>query len=234
MSKETVNPIPILMIEDEKEIRKFLKLTLTAQGYALLEAKDGKEGLRLLTTLRPELVILDLGLPDMDGLEIIKQVREWGDTPIIVLSARGGDQDKIGALELGADDYLTKPFSAGELLARIKVALRHSRPANVSADNVFEVDGLKINFTGRVVTLDGQEVHLTPIEYKLLTILANNAGKVITHKQLLKGVWSKNAPESNNYLRIHTQHLREKLHDDPLEPRYIITEPGIGYRLKMP
>lgn len=233
MAKETLNPIPILMIEDEKEIRKFLKLTLTTHGYALLEAKDGKEGIRLLTTLRPELVILDLGLPDMDGLEIIRQMREWGDTPIIVLSARGNDQDKIGALELGADDYLTKPFSAGELLARIKVALRHSRPASASADNIFEHEGLKINFTGRVVAVDGQEVRLTPIEYKLLTILAKNAGKVVTHNQLLKEIWSKNAPENNNYLRIHTQHLREKLHDDPLEPRYIITEPGIGYRLKM-
>lgn len=233
MAKETVNPIPILMIEDEKEIRKFLKLTLTTHGYALIEAKDGKEGLRLLTTLRPELVILDLGLPDMDGLEIIKQMREWGDTPIIVLSARGADQDKIGALELGADDYLTKPFSAGELLARIKVALKHSRPANASADNIFEHEGLKINLTARVVTVDGQEIHLTPIEYKLLTVLAKNAGKVVTHNQLLKEVWGKNAPENNNYLRIHTQHLREKLHDDPLEPRYIITEPGIGYRLKM-
>jgi len=234
MGAETKNPIPILMIEDEKEIRKFLKLTLTTHGYALLEAKDGKEGLRLLTTLRPELVILDLGLPDMDGLNIIKQVRECGDTPIIVLSARGGDQDKIDALELGADDYLTKPFSAGELLARIKVALRHSRPANASADNIFEYEALKINFTGRVVTINGEEVHLTPIEYKLLTTLAKNAGKVVTHTQLLKEVWGKNAPENNNYLRIHTQHLREKLHDDPLEPRYIITESGIGYRLKTP
>jgi two-component system, OmpR family, KDP operon response regulator KdpE len=232
MAKENTHPVPVLMIEDEKEIRKFLKLTLTSHGYAVMEAKDGKEGLRLLTTLRPELVILDLGLPDMDGLEIIKQVREWGDTPIIVLSARGHEQDKIGALELGADDYLTKPFSAGELMARIKVALRHSRPA-ASADQVFEHEALKINFTGRVVKVDGKEVHLTPIEYKLLSVLVKNAGKVVTHQQLLKDVWSKSAPENNNYLRIHTQHLREKLQDDPLEPRYIITEPGIGYRFKI-
>ena len=224
------NPIPILMIEDEKEIRKFLKLTLSAHGYAVIEARDGKEGLRLLATLRPELVILDLGLPDMDGLDIIKRMREWGDTPIIVLSARGRDQDKIEALESGADDYLTKPFSAGELLARIKVALRHARPAGGA--QAFEHEQLKIDFSARAVTLDGQEVHLTPIEYKLLTLLVKNAGKVVTHAQLLKEIWSSKAPENNNYLRIHTQHLREKLRDDPLEPRYIITEPGIGYRFK--
>src|SRR5476651_406477 len=157
MSNEA-NPIPVLMIEDEKEIRKFLKLTLTTNGYAPLEAKDGKEGLRLLTTLRPELVILDLGLPDMDGLEIIRQMREWGDTPIIVLSARGQDQDKIGALELGADDYLTKPFSAGELLARIRVALRHAhRPQGETF--VYDYDNLVINVAARRVRLEGEDVH---------------------------------------------------------------------------
>jgi two-component system KDP operon response regulator KdpE len=229
MGKEQAHPIPILLIEDEKEIRKFLKLTLTANGYAPLEAGDGREGLRLLAAYRPEIIILDLGLPDMDGLEIIKQVRECDSTPIIVLSAREQDHDKINALESGADDYLTKPFSAGELLARIKVAMRHARPAT---DQTFESNGLNINLSGRVVTLNGQELRLTPIEYKLLTALVKNAGKVITHQQLIKEIWGRNAPENNNYLRIHTQHLREKLQDDALNPRYIITEPGIGYRFK--
>jgi len=232
METET-HPTPVLIIEDEKEIRRFLKLSLSTHGFTPFEAHNGKEGLRMLTTVRPEVIILDLRLPDMDGLEIIKQVRECGETPIIVLSARGLERDKVEALELGADDYLTKPFSTVELLARIKVALRHAKMSGVAADAVFEYNGLKVNFTGRVVTLDGAEVHVTPIEYKLLTTLVKNAGKVVTHKQLLKEIWTRSAPDDNNYLRIHTQHLREKLHDDPLKPRYIITETGIGYRLKI-
>lgn len=223
---------PILIIEDELEIRKFLRLTLTTHDLKPIEAENGKDGLRLLTAQRPEVIILDLGLPDMDGIEIIRQVREWSQIPIIVLSARGQEQDKIIALELGADDYLTKPFAAGELIARVKVALRHASRLKDTGSASYECDGLKVDLAARVVTLDGEEVRLTPIEYKLLSVLVKNAGKVITHTQLLREVWGKHSAENNNYLRIHTQHLREKLKDDALNPRFITTEPGIGYRFK--
>jgi two-component system KDP operon response regulator KdpE len=220
---------PLLIIEDEPEIRKFLRVTLTQNGYATTEVETGKEGLKRITTYPPDLVILDLGLPDMDGTEIIRTVREWSKIPIIVLSARDQEQDKITALELGADDYLTKPFGAGELLARIKVALRHRSETEIS---VFEYEGLKVDLSKRQVFMEGVEIHLTPIEYKLLAALTRHAGKVVTHKQLLQEVWGKNASGQNNYLRIHTQHLRHKLGDDPARSRYLITEPGVGYRLK--
>jgi len=227
-SKET----PILIIEDEPEIRKFLRLTLTQNKLKPIEAETGKEGLRLLTSQRPELIILDLGLPDIDGIEIIKQVREWSGIPIIVLSARGQERDKIIALELGADDYLTKPFSTGELIARIKVALRHAQRIKDNGTAIYEYNNLKVDLSARLVTLDGEALHLTPIEYKILSVLVKNAGKVITYSQLLKEVWGKHSMENNNYLRIHTQHLREKLKDDALNPRFIITETGVGYRFR--
>lgn len=221
----------ILIIEDEPEIRKFLRVTLTQHGYESTEADSGKEGLKRVTTYPPDLVILDLGLPDMDGIEIIQTVREWSKIPIIVLSARDQEQSKIAALELGADDYLTKPFGAGELLARIKVALRHANSTDAEL-NAFIYEGLKVDLSKRQVFVDGEEIHLTPIEYKLLAALTRHAGKVVTHKQLLHEVWGKNASSQNNYLRIHTQHLRHKLGDDPVKSRYLITEPGVGYRLK--
>lgn len=224
--------VPILIIEDEAEIRKFLRLTLTMHHLNPIEAENGKDGLRLLTSQRPEVIILDLGLPDMDGIEIIRQVREWSQIPIIVLSARGQEQDKITALELGADDYLTKPFAAGELIARIQVARRHASRLKETGASFYEFDHLKVDLAARVVTLDSEEVHLTPIEYKLLSVLVKNAGKVITHAQLLREVWGKHNAQNNNYLRIHTQHLREKLKDDALNPRFIMTEPGIGYRFR--
>jgi two-component system KDP operon response regulator KdpE len=221
----------ILSIEDEADIRRFLRSTLSVNGMTLIEAASGAEGLRLASSQAPDVILLDLGLPDMDGLALIRQMREWGRTPIIVLSARGQEHDKIEALELGADDYLTKPFSAGELIARIKVALRHAgRPAN--APFVYDHDGLVVDTAARRVRLDGEDVHLTPIEYKLLAVLARNFGKVLTHSALLHEVWGRHAPDNQTYLRIHTQHLREKLKDDPLNPRFIVTEPGIGYRLK--
>ncbi|MGZ3299057.1 MAG: response regulator [Asticcacaulis sp.] len=220
----------ILSIEDEPDIRRFLRSTLSVNDMTLIEASNGSEGLRLASSQSPDVILLDLGLPDMDGVKIIQQVREWGRTPIIVLSARSQDHDKIAALELGADDYLTKPFSAGELIARIKVALRHAaRPA--SAPVVYDYGGLHIDTDSRRVRLDGEDVRLTPIEYKLLIVLARNAGKVLTHAALLHEVWGRHAPDNQTYLRIHTQHLREKLKDDPLNPRFIVTEPGIGYRL---
>lgn len=219
----------ILVIEDEQEICRFLKTTLTQNGYEVDEAKHGEEGLRRITTYPPELIILDLGLPDKDGNEIIKAVREWSQIPIIVLSARDREQDKVQALELGADDYLSKPFGAGELLARIKVALRR---AVRNGDKPYESSGLKVDLAKRLVLRDGVEVHLTPIEFKLLAMLVKHAGKVVTHKQLLAEVWGKSAGANGSYLRIHTQHLREKLGDDSTKPKYIITEAGVGYRLK--
>ena len=222
----------ILIIEDELEIRKFLRLALSSNNLKPVESENGKDGLKLLTITHPEVVILDLGLPDISGLEIIKQIREWSQIPIIVLSARGLESDKITALELGADDYLTKPFSVGELIARIKVAIRHSNRLQDSNSSIYEYNGLKADLAARIVTLDDNEIKLTPIEYKLLSCLIKNAGKVLTYKQLLKEIWGKYSNENNNYLRIHTQHLREKLGDDALNPRFIITESGVGYRFR--
>lgn len=222
----------ILIIEDEPEIRKFLRVTLEQQGYCVTEAITGGEGLKHITTYPPELVILDLGLPDIDGTEIINTVRSWSKIPIIVLSARDREQDKVSALEAGADDYLSKPFGTNELLARIKVALRHAGNNLNKEEVVFEYAGLKVDLGKRLVLVDSKEIHLTPIEYKLLAMLVKYAGKVVTHKQLLSEVWGKNAGAQSHYLRLHTQHLREKLGDDAAKPKYILTEAGVGYRLK--
>ncbi len=222
----------ILIIEDETEIRRFLRVTLNTNGFKPLEAETAQEGLQKLIALRPDVIILDLGLPDQDGQDFIRDVREWSQVPIIVVSAREQESDKVLALENGADDYLTKPFAAGELLARIKVTLRHAQRMENGAGHIYDYDGLSIDLSTRRITLDGHEVRLTPIEYKLLSVLARNAGKVLTHAYLLKDVWGRHTTEQNHYLRIHTQHLREKLKDDPLSPRFIITEPGIGYRLR--
>jgi two-component system KDP operon response regulator KdpE len=222
----------ILTIEDEHDIRRFLRTTLGANDMTVIEVETGKAGLQKASSQTPDVILLDLGLPDMDGMDIIRQLREWGRTPIIVLSARGQESDKIEALELGADDYLTKPFSAGELIARIKVALRHANRPQGDAPFTYDFDGLSIDTAARRVRLDGEDVHLTPIEYKLLAVLARNSGKVLTHGALLNEVWGKHSSDNQTYLRIHTQHLREKLKDDALNPRFIVTEPGIGYRLK--
>ncbi len=224
--------VRILSIEDEADIRKFLRSTLGANAMTVIEAPTGKEGLRRVTTDNPDIILLDLGLPDMDGMDIIRRIREWTRTPIIVLSARGQERDKIEALDLGADDYLTKPFAAGELIARIRVALRHAHRPTGDQPFVYDYDNLVIDTASRRVRLDGEDVHLTPIEYKLLIVLARNAGKVLTHSFLLNAVWGRHVPDNQTYLRIHTQHLREKLKDDALNPRFIVTEPGIGYRLK--
>ncbi len=219
----------ILIIEDETEIRKFLRVTLSANGFTPVEAETARDGLHKLISQRPDAVILDLGLPDQDGQDFIRDVREWSQVPIVVVSAREQEAEKIQALESGADDYLTKPFAAGELLARIRVALRHARKVS-DGSPVYDFKGLTVDLSARRVTLDGADVHLTPIEYKLLSVLVQHAGKVLTHAQLLKDVWGKHSSDQNHYLRIHTQHLREKLKDDPLSPRFIITEPGVGYR----
>jgi two-component system KDP operon response regulator KdpE len=229
----TANHPTVLLIEDEAQIRRFLRATLTANGYQLLEATTAQEGLVQAATRQPEVVILDLGLPDLDGLEVTRRLREWTSVPIIVLSARGQESDKVTALDAGADDYLTKPFSVGELLARLRVALRHAVQASQeSGEPTFVVGELRVDLGRRQVSLAEQQVHLTPIEYKLLTTLVRYAGRVVTHRQLLQEVWGPGHTEASHYLRVYMGQLRHKLEADPARPRYLVTEPGVGYRLK--
>lgn len=224
----------VLVIEDEPQIRRFLRATLLANGYRLLEAATAQEGLIQAATGQPELVILDLGLPDLDGLEVMRQLREWTAMPIIVLSARGQEAAKVTALDAGADDYLTKPFGVSELLARMRVALRHAtRTAQDPGDPVFTVGGLRVDLPRRQVSIAEQPVHLTPIEYRLLSTLVRHAGKVITHRQLLQEVWGPGYVHETHYLRVYMGQLRHKLEADPARPRYLVTEPGVGYRLQI-
>jgi two-component system, OmpR family, KDP operon response regulator KdpE len=223
----------VLVIEDEAQIRRFLRATLTANGYQLLEATTAQEGLVQAATRQPEIIILDLGLPDLDGLEVTRRLREWTTVPIIVLSARGQESDKVTALDAGADDYLTKPFSVGELLARLRVALRHAaRTSQEPGEPIFTVGDLRVDLARRQVYIAEQQVHLTPIEYKLLTTLVRYAGRVVTHRQLLQEGWGPGHTEASHYLRVYMGQLRHKLEADPARPRYLVTEPGVGYRLK--
>jgi len=223
----------ILLIEDEPQMRRFLRITLQSQGYRLVESETGNDGLLQAASRNPDVVLLDLGLPDMDGLEVTKRLREWSSIPIIVISAREQEQDKVLALDAGADDYLTKPFSAGELLARIRVALRHAmRQRAGRQEPIFILNDLRVDLARRQVFLADQEVHLTPIEYKLLNTLIRHAGKVITHNQLLKEVWGPAHVSEVQYLRVYMTQLRHKLETDPTRPRFLMNEPGIGYRLK--
>jgi two-component system KDP operon response regulator KdpE len=223
----------ILVIEDETPIRRFLRASLESQGLRMLEAITGQDGLLLATSHKPDILLLDLGLPDIDGLEIIRRIRDWSTMPIIILSARGKDADKIVALDAGADDYLTKPFSVGELLARIRVALRHAMPAgSTPGEPVFQTGDLRMDFAKRQIWLRGEEVHLTPIEYNLLSVLVRYAGRVLTHQQLLKEVWGARSTEQSHYLRIYMHQLRRKLEKNPAQPEYLLTEPGVGYRLR--
>jgi two-component system KDP operon response regulator KdpE len=224
----------ILVIEDDAKIRDFLKIGLENDGYRYAEAANGQNGLTALQHKDPQLVILDLGLPDMDGLDFIKQARETSRTPIIVLTARDQEQDKVHALDQGADDYLTKPFGIEELLARVRVALRHAAKT-VSADEpiTFENGPLKIDFATRTVLVNGEEIHLTPTEYKLLELLAKNVGKVLTQRQLLHSVWGPSAAKQTQYLRVHMHQLRHKIEENPARPKWLINEPCVGYRLKL-
>lgn len=223
----------VLIIEDEPQVLRFLRATLQAHGYRLAEATCGKDGLGQAATRNPDVILLDLGLPDIDGIEVTTRLREWTHTPIIVISARGRDEDKIRALDEGADDYLTKPFSTGELLARIRVALRHVvERVSGHAEAVFETGGLRVDLARRQVFAEGQEVHLTPTEYKLLTVLLRHAGRVVTHRQLLKEVWGPAYVDHTSYLRVFMGQIRHKIEPDPARPRYLINEPGIGYRLR--
>jgi two-component system KDP operon response regulator KdpE len=222
----------IIVIEDEAQIRRFLRTTLVSEGYCVFEAETGKLGLIEAATRKPDLIILDLGLPDMDGIEVVRELRGWSSIPIIILSARSQESDKVSALDAGADDYLVKPFGASELLARIRVALRHVFSATRGdEDGIFSVDELKVDMGHRKVTVSGAEIHLTPIEYRLLTVLVKYAGKVLTHRLLLKEVWGPNYVERAHYLRIYMGTLRHKLEKDPARPRFLLTEVGVGYRL---
>jgi two-component system KDP operon response regulator KdpE len=222
----------VVLVEDEPQIRRFLRATLTGQGYRLFEATTGAAGIIEVGSRQPDVVIIDLGLPDMDGTDVIRRLREWTTVPIIVLSARGQERDKVTALDAGADDYVSKPFGAGELLARIRVALRHAAGASHEADEAaFRVGELHVDLLRRQVAVGAAEVRLTPIEYKLLTTLIRHAGKVVTHQQLLREVWGPTYSDQAHYVRIYMAHLRHKLEVESARPRYFLTEPGVGYRL---
>jgi two-component system KDP operon response regulator KdpE len=224
----------ILLIEDEPQMRRFLRITLQSHGYRLVEAAAGQEGLMEAATRNPDIVLLDLGLPDLDGIEVVRRLREWSEVPVVVLSAREQEQDKIKALDAGADDYLTKPFGAGELLARIRVALRHKAMQQAGQrESRFVLDNLRVDLAKRAVFLNEIEVHLTPIEYRLLAVLIKYAGRVITHSQLLKEVWGPPYADQTQYLRVYMAQLRHKLEADPARPRFLMNEPGVGYRLKV-
>jgi two-component system KDP operon response regulator KdpE len=224
----------ILVIEDDAPIRRFLEAALSNAGYEMVEAETGRMGLNHILARMPDLIILDLGLPDMEGMEIVARVREWSQVPIIILSARGREDDKVEALNAGADDYLTKPFGVPELLARIRVALRHASALKTGGQEEasrFQVGDLTVDLASRRVFVREAEVHLTPLEYRLLTTLVRNAGKVLTHRYLLQEVWGPGYLEQTHYPRMFVASLRRKVEDDPAEPRYVLTEQGVGYRL---
>jgi two-component system KDP operon response regulator KdpE len=222
----------IVVIEDDAQICRFLRTSLLVQGFQVFEANTGERGLVEVGTRKPDLVILDIGLPKMDGIAVIEKVREWSAVPIIVLSARSQENDKIAALDAGADDYLTKPFGIGELVARIRVSLRHANQLPSDKVNTqFCVGDLQVDLSRRLVHIGTQEIHLTPIEYRLLSVLINHAGKVMTHRQLLLQVWGPAYVEHAHYVRIYMGQLRQKLETDPTQPKYLLTEVGVGYRL---
>jgi two-component system KDP operon response regulator KdpE len=221
----------ILVIDDEIQIRRFLRVSLEANGFRVHEAASGQDGLVQMTMLKPDIVILDLGLPDMDGLDVLRRMREWSHTPVIVLSVRDADEDKIALLDAGADDYLTKPFSMGELLARLRMAQRHALPVQDSP--VFHCDALSVDLANRSVTLNGEPVKLSATEYALLRTFVQHAGKVLTHRQLLREVWGPQYETETQYLRVYMTMLRRKLEADPANPKWFVTEPGVGYRLQV-
>jgi two-component system, OmpR family, KDP operon response regulator KdpE len=223
----------VLVVEDEPQVMRFLRATLPAHGYRMLEAASGAQALVEAQTRQPDLVLLDLGLPDLDGLEVTRRMREWSAVPIVVISARGQERDKVQALDAGADDYLTKPFGTDELLARMRVALRHaSRVAGGGGETVFETGDLRVDLAARLVYRRGAEVRLTRTEFRLLAALVQHAGKVLTHRQLLREVWGPGATNETHYLRVYMAQLRQKLEDDPARPRHLLTETGVGYRLR--
>lgn len=222
----------VLLVEDDAQMRRLLRTALTASGFKLIEATTAAEGLSLAASHNPELILLDLGLPDEDGVSVTRKLREWTRTPIIIVSARGRESSKVEALDAGADDYLTKPFGVGELLARMRVALRHAAQSGGAPAPVFELGALQLDLARRAVKLEGKEVHLTPLEYRLLSLLAQHAGKVLTHGFILKEVWGPGHAEQTHYLRVYMAQLRRKLEADPARPKLLMTEPGVGYRLR--
>ena len=222
--------VRILVVDDEPQIRRFLKTTLEVHGYEVALAEHGRVALEQITAWRPDVILLDLGLPEIDGLEVTRRVREWSDVPIIVLSVRDREADKVAALNLGADDYLTKPFGTGELLARIQVALRHTTRGHLPQEPVITAGDLRLNIALRQVTRGEEEIHLTPTEYDILKTLATHTGKVLTHTMLLQKVWGSSHQQDLAKLRVFMNQLRRKIEDDPAQPHYIVTEPGVGYR----
>lgn len=232
MKPETSKPPQVaLVVDDEPQIRRLLRVTLEANGYRVFDAATGNDGVAQAALRKPDVVLLDLGLPDLDGLEVLKRIREWSQVPVLILSVRDEEGEKIAALDSGADDYVTKPFNSGELLARLRAALRHGQPHG--ADAIVRVGNVEVDLSRRLVLKDGTEVRLTPIEYSLLRLLVTHAGKVLTHRQLLTEVWGDKAVGQSHYLRVHIAHLREKLERDPSMPELILTEPAVGYRLSL-
>lgn len=229
MSETAAHQTNILIIDDEIQIRRLLKVALEGNGYRVFEAASGQEGLVEAAQRRPDAIILDLGLPDMDGIEVLKRLREWSKTPVLILSVRDAEDDKVTALDHGADDFINKPFSTAELLARLRVAQRHVQPLAENA--VFHSGPLEVDLANRLVNVRGKEVKMTPTEYSLLRLLVRNAGKVVTHRQILKEVWGPNYGDQTHYLRVYIAHLREKIEANPGRPEILITEPGVGYRL---
>ena len=222
----------VLIVEDERPMRRFVRSALTAHGFRVIEAGTLRDAEIAITEARPDAILLDLGLPDGDGLDLLRRVREWSKAPVIVLSARGREHDKVTALDAGADDYLTKPFGTSELLARIRVALRHARAQVGTDDPVIALGPIKIDQARHEVSVGGRAIHLTPIEFRLLTLMARHAGKVMTHRQLLHDVWGPRSTHQTHYLRVHMAALRRKVEADPARPRWLTTEPGVGYRLR--
>lgn len=233
-----MSKVTIVMIEDEKNISNFIESALEQHDYKVKTAASGRDGLALINTLCPDIILLDLGLPDLDGIDIIKNVRTWAAIPIIVISARANEQEKVAALDFGADDYITKPFGTNELLARIRTALRHGKPMAGTGDGPivltpYKSDGLEIDFGKRLVTLNGNQVHLTQIEYKLVSLLAENSGRVLTYDFIISRIWGPYADNNNNQiLRVNMAHIRRKIEANPGEPHYIFTEIGVGYRMR--
>jgi two-component system KDP operon response regulator KdpE len=221
----------VLVVDDETSIRRYLRAALSAQGFAIYEAANGQEAINAVVSSHPDIIILDLGLPDFDGIEVTRRLREWSQTPIIILSVREAENDKIAALDAGADDYLTKPFSTGELMARMRVALR--RMSYTLDEPVLQVDNLKMDVSRRFVTVDDAQISLTPTEYEILRLLLQNAGKVLTHRQLLKQVWGTAYEGEMHILRVNISNLRRKIEPDPSRPHYLLTEPGVGYRIRV-
>lgn len=226
-----VQKTKVLVVDDEHAIRRFLRTALGAHDYEVHEAATGEDAILQAINVRPDLIILDLGLPGIDGIEVTRRIREWSQTPIVILSVQDRDTDKIEALDAGADDYLTKPFSVGELTARLRVAMRHARQEE--SEEVFVSGKLRVDLTARLVTYDAEEVQLTPTEYDLLRVMIRNAGRVLTHQQLLKEVRGAGYQTETHLLRVHMSNLRRKIEEDPSDPQYILTEPGVGYRLKI-